>query len=363
MPCDLRDGRIELTSASKVAPETAARLARHELKEGDIVFSRRGDVGRTALVTSKSAGTICGTGCLRARPTADVDPRFLALKVQSGPSKRWLEKNAVGQTMPNLNATIVGSLPVSYPNLQVQQNIFEVINVWRASIETCADLIASTCKQRNALAQQLLTGKRRLPGFSGEWTPYRLGQLFKERLEPGRNDLQLLSITTERGVIPQSEVGRKDSSTEDKSKYKRIAPGDIGYNTMRMWQGVSALSSLEGIVSPAYTIVTPGQMIDGDFARHLFKLPRTVHDFRRYSQGLTSDTWNLKFKHFREVTVRVPSVDEQQAIARTLTLAESVIDGYEQLKAKLELEKRALMQQLLTGKVRVPVATESESEA
>ncbi|WP_052342937.1 hypothetical protein [Saccharicrinis fermentans] len=104
--------------------------------------------------------------------------------------------------------------------------------------------------------QQLLTGKTRLKGFGGEWKESKLEEYFTQRNETNQKKLPLLSVGIN-GVYPQDESIKKDTSNTDKSKYKRICVGDIGYNTMRMWQGRSALSSLEGIVSPAYTIITP----------------------------------------------------------------------------------------------------------
>lgn len=264
-----------------------------------------------------------------------------------------LDRFDEASSVPTLNRNNVHSLKCVFPPAFEQKKIVETLSAWERVIAVSQDLMANSQLQKKALEQQLLTGKRRLPSFSREWKQVRLGDVFAERTETNRLVLPLLSITSDRGVIPQAEVGRKDSSTEDKSKYKRIAPGDIGYNSMRMWQGVSALSELEGIVSPAYTIVTPRKGIDPKFMSYLFKLPRTVHDFRRYSQGLTSDTWNLKFKQFREVTVRVPEFDEQQAIAEVFAMQDEVIAKLEANKAKLELEKRALMQQLLTGKRRI----------
>ena len=162
----------------------------------------------------------------------------------------------------------------------------------------------------------------------------------------------MLSITSGEGVIPRSGE-RKDTSSEDKSKYLRICPGDIGYNTMRMWQGVSALSSLEGIVSPAYTICTPKKGIDGEFMAYLFKLPRVINLFYRYSQGLTSDTWNLKYKHFKQIKVTVPEVDEQKSIARILKFCDEEIDLLKKQAEGYRKQKRGLMQKLLTGKWRV----------
>ncbi|GAD08707.1 restriction endonuclease s subunits [Gluconobacter frateurii NBRC 103465] len=203
--------------------------------------------------------------------------------------------------------------------------------------------------------QQLLTGKKRLPGFTGEWNIRKFQDLFHERTETEREDLPLLSVTANDGVIFQEDSGRKDISNEDKSKYKRICVGDIGYNTMRMWQGRSCLSDKEGIVSPAYTIVFAKKNICTIFASYLFKFPPVIHVFYRHSQGLVSDTWNLKFKHFKEISWEIPPLPEQKAIAAVLTTADEEITALESDLSRLRQEKKALMQQLLTGKRRLTV--------
>ncbi len=122
---------------------------------------------------------------------------------------------------------------------------------------------------------------------------------------------------------------------------------------MRMWQGVSALSSLEGIVSPAYTICIPGEKLCPLFVAYLFKMPFMIHKFYKYSQGLTSDTWNLKFPHFSEVRMPLPSLEEQERIAEALSSARREIDLLQQLAEKHKAQKRGLMQMMLTGEWRV----------
>jgi len=124
---------------------------------------------------------------------------------------------------------------------------------------------------------------------------------------------------------------------------------------MRMWQGGSALSKIEGLVSPAYTVITPKHGVDGLFMSYLFKLPRTIHNFYRYSQGLTSDTWNLKFRHFKEVTVTIPEIEEQIQIAKILHSYDQEIAGLIAMREAFVSEKKFLVQQLLTGKRRVKV--------
>jgi type I restriction enzyme S subunit len=222
------------------------------------------------------------------------------------------------------------------------------------AIELTEKLIAAKQKRKQALMQQLLTGKVRFKEFEGKpWKEMKLGELFNERKETNHIDLPLLSITASAGIVFRDTLERKDSSNADKSKYLRICPGDIGYNTMRMWQGVSALSAYEGIVSPAYTICTPGPHIDAVFASYLFKFPSLVHLFWRYSQGLVNDTLNLKFDSFSLIKVEIPSLEEQAKIGHVFSCVDAELRKHELRVEQLQQQKKGLMQQLLTGKVRV----------
>jgi type I restriction enzyme S subunit len=125
--------------------------------------------------------------------------------------------------------------------------------------------------------------------------------------------------------------------------------GDIAYNTMRMWQGVSALSSLEGIVSPAYTVAIPTERIHGPFAKHLFKFPPVVNLFHRHSQGLVDDTLSLKFDRFAKIKLIVPTdVNEQGHIAAVLDLCDSEIQLLSNLRTQFEKQKRSLLSRLLS---------------
>ena len=152
-----------------------------------------------------------------------------------------------GGAQPFWGLDDIARIHILLPSL-VEQNILEsIISLWDTAIEKQSELVEKLKLRKQALMQQLLTGKKRLPGFSGEWEEVKLGDVFDERNETNRDDLPLLSITGDKGVIYQSDSDKRDISNDDKSKYKRIYPNDIGYNTMRMWQGRSALSELEGM--------------------------------------------------------------------------------------------------------------------
>ncbi|MEI3263424.1 MAG: restriction endonuclease subunit S [Gemmiger sp.] len=191
------------------------------------------------------------------------------------------------------------------PPIVEQQKIAAILTTQDKVIELKEKRLAEKQRQKKYLMQQLLTGKKRLPGFSGAGRD-RLGKLFLERKKTNCESLEMLAITGTQGIIPRKELDLKDNSSEDKSKYLRVCVGDIGYNTMRMWQGVSAYSDYEGIVSPAYTILKPSSSINAKYFAYLFKTPEIIFLFYRFSQGLVDDTRNLKYENFKKIKVCYP---------------------------------------------------------
>ena len=288
-------------------------------------------------------------GLIKVLSPNEIDLRFLFWLYNSPEVRKQIAEQASGTKVKHTSPGKLIGVSALIPPIAEQTKIAQILSTWDKAIATTERLLANSQQQKHGLMQQLLTGQKRFAGFSEDWKHYALGQLFSERNETNHPDLSLLSITTEQGVIDRADSGKKDTSSEDKSKYRRICPGDIGYNTMRMWQGVSGLSDKEGIVSPAYTILQAAELVDSKFASYLFKTPTLIHIFMRHSQGLVSDTWNLKYEHFAKIKVFAPCVAEQQKIAQVLSTADAEITNLQAQLAKLKLEKKALMQQLLTG--------------
>lgn len=278
-------------------------------------------------------------------------PRYVGYLFESIDWMRYNEATGV----PSLTAKTISNIRKPIPPIAEQRKIAEILGVWDEVIEKQSRLIERLELRKRGLMQRLLSGRTRLPGFTAPWQKVKLGEIFKERNETKCEHLPLLSITSDRGVILQSESDKKDTSNDDKSKYKRICPNDVGYNTMRMWQGRSALSAMEGIVSPAYTIVTPKAGVDPLLISELIKQPRVIYDFWTHSQGLVGDTLNCKYHDFSQVKIAMPSLPEQKAIAEVLTTADDEIATYRKKLDALRLQKRGLMQQLLTGKTRVKI--------
>ena len=233
-----------------------------------------------------------------------------------------------------------------------QQKIADCLSALDDMISAEGQKTEALREYKRGLMQQLFpangatTPQLRFPGFTGEWKEKKLGDSFDERVEKNRGDLPLLSLGEE-GLKLQSETERKDNSNADKSKYLRVALGDIAYNTMRMWQGRCVYSNIEGIVSPAYTVCKPKQGIDGLFHYYLFKTNRMIHIFHQNSQGLVSDTLNLKYDSFSKIKYFLPpTLAEQQKIADCLSSLDDMITAQAGRTETLREYKRGLMQQL-----------------
>lgn len=187
------------------------------------------------------------------------------------------------------------------------------------------------------------TPRLRFNGFEDKWVEATLGELFTERVESNING-EMLSVTMNNGVIKAAENGRFDNSNSDKSHYKVVKVNDIAYNSMRMWQGASGCSAYEGIVSPAYTVVTPVEGIDSNFFAYLFKTPSVIRKFRLHSQGLTSDTWNLKYPAFSKISVSYPKdIEEQRLIASFLSSLDKQISAQQKQLERLKQMKQSCL--------------------
>ena len=232
-------------------------------------------------------------------------------------------------------------------DLAEQRKIANFMIALERRIVAQQSLVDNLKKYKRGLLSQLIAQKKAFD-TSGEWKTVKLGHIFKERTERAKGNETLLAVTISNGVQRRDEIDLKDNSSDDKSNYKCVYIGDIAYNTMRMWQGASGVSPYNGIVSPAYTIVTPirPDLHNMTFWAYYFKYSPLVQTFQKYSQGLTSDTWNLKFPQFSEIAVTMPPISEQDKIAECL----SVFDEHckcedEKLQALLQV-RTSLLQQL-----------------
>ena len=186
----------------------------------------------------------------------------------------------------------------------------------------------------------------RFKGFTEDWEQRKLGDCFTERVE-SMPDGELISVTIKDGIKKFSELGRHDNSNDDKSKYKKVCVGDIAYNSMRMWQGASGYSPYEGIVSPAYTVISPNLGIYSKCLAYQFKLPEMIRTFQVNSQGITSDNWNLKYPALSQIEIFVSKDEEEQTqIAEYFANLDHLITLHQRKYDKLVNIKKSMLEKM-----------------
>ena len=136
MPQNIGDNRINVDGIARISPDDASRLSRYLVREGDIVYSRRGDVERRALVRGGEDGWLCGTGCLRIRfGESGVDSRYASYFLGHPSVREWVVRHAHGATMPNLNTSILSACPFVIPPKEEQRAIAHILGTLDDKIE------------------------------------------------------------------------------------------------------------------------------------------------------------------------------------------------------------------------------------
>lgn len=343
----------------KPAPISDGKLQEFKLQSGDFLISRsntRDRVGFSAIFRGEIDNCHYPDLLMRFRvDESKILPEYLENYLYSRSALSYLQGAASGTsgTMVKITKGIVERLPVPLPSLKEQEKIAKVLSAWGVAIAKLESLLVKKEAVKAHFLNKIFSGDICLGGNERE--NYLLDSLFEQRSERG-GEGDLLSVTRDRGIIPQTESDKKDTSNSDKSKYLRIYPNDIVYNTMRMWQGVSSVSRLQGLVSPAYTVCyLKNKDFSVDYFGYFFKNKKMIHEFHRRSQGLVDDTLNLKFENFKKIKIFVHPPKQQVAIAQFFGALDFEILILRKKLVHLRLQKQGLMQQLLTGKKRVKV--------
>jgi type I restriction enzyme S subunit len=280
---------------------------------------------------------------IRADPTR-VSAVFLSHVLRSDITQAKLESLAQGGTMGVLNASTVGSIVVPIPPIAEQQAISEALTAANLLVESLERLIAKKQAIKQGMMQQLLTGKTRLPGFTGEWVPGRLADVLKVR--HGRNQREVESPS---GKFPILGTG-----------------GVIGRTDTPLYSQPSVLIGRKGTIDRPQFRDTPFWTVDTLFytevaassdPRFLYYFFTTV-DWRSMNEA--SGVPSLNSSRIESVKIQIPPLDEQRAIGSALRDLELEVEALEEKLAKSRAIKSGMMQELLTGRTRLLPARESE---
>ena len=273
------------------------------------------------------------------------------------------------------------ALPMVIPPINVQKQIADFLDAKCSKIDALTADIEKQIETLEAYKKSLITeavtkglnsdvemkdsGISWCPQIPKHWSVYRIADLYNDRNERGNDELPLLSVSINTGVsdkeLSDDETDRVFVRSEDKSKYKRVYPGDITYNMMRAWQGAIGAVRVHGMVSPAYVVAkqTGGVAIDSRFIEALLRSPMGIEEINRYSYGIMDFRKRLYYPQFRIIKVFLPGIEEQKKIADYIDQKSNEIDTLIAKKHEqviiLSDYKKSIIYEYITGKKEVPM--------
>ena len=288
-----------------------------------------------------------------------VIPKFLYYLLQQ--KKQYLQTLAQGSTIREVRPPTLKKIDITLPPKFEQKKIAAILSSVDDTIQATQAVIDQTRTVKQGLMQQLLTrgiGHTRfkqtdIGEIPEEWDVVRLGEIFSNRKEPGISGIPVMSVTMNDGLVERHTLDRRVVSELLPEKHLRAHKGDLVYNMMRMWQGASGVAWNDCIVSPAYVLCNPSDLILPRFIAQFFKAPATIRKLHQHSQGITEDRLRLYFHNFAEIVIGLPPKIEQEQISDILESIENEITSLKNELNSLQRIKKAMMEDLLTGRVRV----------
>jgi type I restriction enzyme S subunit len=378
------------TTRSCISPQRSAAYT--PIYFGDVLFAASGEkieeIGKSA-VNLMAKPAVCGGDVIILRPNVEVHAPFLGYALDTHHAAHQKATMGRGTTIKHIYPDELRSLALFLPPPAEQAAIVRFLDWANGRLERAIrakrKVIALLNEQKQAIIHRAVTrgldpsaplkpsGIPWLGDIPAHWAVHPIRALFTEIKERGHEAEPMLSVTIKHGVITQADLLvnsiKRDSSNEDKSKYKLLLPGDIGYNKMRAWQGAFGVSAFRGIISPAYIVVRSTDLSDSQFFHFLFRTPGFAKVAESWSYGIASDMWSLRPEHFRLIEVPVPPKSEQTSIAgqlnKELAASNIAISRTEREIALIQEYRTRLVADVVTGKldVREAAARLSDDEA
>ena len=361
---DIDDNTHIYTGLDLVSPNADLEL-KYRVQENDILFARTGaTVGKTYLY-NKNDGILFFAGFL-IRVNIPIDNSYYVYEqTLTGRYLNWIRIMSQRSGQPGINAQEYGTYSFPYCCVKEQQKIAAILTTQDKAIELKEKRLAEKQRQKKYLMQQLLTVRKRLPGYIGEWTTLPLKYL-SEKQKKKNSGFQyslVLSNSAQHGIVLQDQEFTKEIANAERiDGYYIVVPGAFVYNPRISISAPCGPINVNetgktGIVSPLYIVFSiSAPEIDQIFLKYYFQSScwyKYVKGVANY--GARHDRISISDEDFFEMPIPLPIKDEQSAIAQVLSAADREISLLRQDIEQEKQKKKALMQLLLTGIVRVKI--------
>ena len=330
------------------------------VKYGDILFQRSSenyeDAGTSNVYLDPNNTAVFSGFVIRGKKISEYNPVYLNALLRTSYVRKAIIRQAAGAQHINIGQESLAKVHIALADDPEQKKIAEILTAQDKVIELKEKRLAEKQRQKKCLMQQLLTGKKRLPGFDGEWKKVKLKKLLKERktYSPKGAEYPHVTLSTE-GIYAKSERYDRDHLVKnDDKEYKITHRGDICYNPANLKFGVICMNNFgDAIFSPIYvTFEVVGKVCPEFLAAYLMRWD-FINAVRKYEEGTVYERMAVKPEDFLKFEMMLPPYEKQVAIAKILSIADKEIELLHQDLEQEKQKKKALMQLLLTGVVRV----------
>ncbi|GAB7228258.1 hypothetical protein VrSk94_19430 [Vibrio rotiferianus] len=379
VPCvrvvDLSKNTLNPVEMIKTSDKIHQSYKKTILCEGELMMALRGEIGLVKKVTPELVGANITRGLARLSPIKSVDSDYLLWTLRSNKIKNELSRKSGGSALQEIALGSLRKVVLPIPPLPEQRKIAKILSTWDKAISTTETLIETSKQQKKALMQQLLTGKKRLvnpetgKAFEGEWEEVKLedhinllsGHAFKSSaFEKNSNYKLLRGINITRGTLRWTEEQTFSWTNLDGFEKYLLNVGDIVISMDGSLVGRNYALITESNHEPMLLVQRVARIRCKTTLVHQYLLQHVASDrFKSYVDAVKTVTAipHISAKDIKHFMIALPSVDEQQKIASVLTAADKEIEVLEAKLAHFKQEKKALMQQLLTGKRRVALSS------
>lgn len=328
---------------------------------GEIILSKMGDpVARGCFIPNEDKRYLMASDGIRVLPDSSrVDSFYLLSFINYSIFRTEAVKISTGSTRQRIGLDDLKSIKIPLPPIPEQKAIAQVLSTADAAIHATEKLISQKELRKKWLMQQLLTGKKRLKGFGGEWKEIHIRDVAKEVSIRNKSDKQLtvLSCTKYDGLVPSLEYFGRKIFADDVSTYKIVLKNHFAYATNHIEEGSIGYQEIldEALISPMYTVFKTDKTVNDNFLYKLLKSHPLVYQYQNRMEGSIDRRGGLRWDSFSIIKIKLPSYEEQTAIAQVLQAADKEISLLKAKAEKLREQKKGLMQVLLTGKVRLKI--------
>jgi type I restriction enzyme S subunit len=349
---NIREDGINDIDLVFISEESNQLLAKSQVREGDVLTVRTGYPGTSAVAEAKHSGSNC-IDILITRPSSRILPQWLCLWINSPFGKEQVLRNQGGLAQKHFNVSDMRNLVVALPQPKEQREISRAMCDVDVLINSLEELIEKKRNIKQAAMQELLTGKRRLPGFEGEWEVKRLGEICEIGIgrTPSRLDERMwgqghpwLSIADlQRKVVSES----KEQVTETAAALMTIVSKGTLLMSFKLSIGRLCFAGCDLFTNEA---ICSFNRLTANADYLYYALGRT--DFSLYGKQAVKG-YTLNKESLNLVEVKLPSQDEQIAIATVLSDMDTELAALKASRGKARALKQAMMQELLTGRIRL----------